>query len=429
MAVIDNLDRKKCYLDVNVNNVPVGRIVIELYNDLAPLAADNFFQLCSAAVDQNEKGIKLSFKNNYFHRVIKNFIVQAGDIVHCSDLPSYPPTDDDLKVIGTGGASVYLDKPSQETEEIQLFNTFEDENLKNSVFDTTFNVAMSNNDTDSNTSQFFINTYPSPHLNHKHTIFGKVIHGKSVVREIEKVDIINKDNFFPKQMVKIVDCGEFSDGMHVPCYNACYDPIGGDKYEEYPDDDSNFDKDDYYASHKVCLTIKNSGNLLFKKKDYSNALLKFKKALRYVDELLPDKDVLITQNNTALQNEQNYKLYIDFLILKKSLYSNLSLTNLKFENYTESIKYSNYTIDMLEVYPKWEKKFPADKNDFVKCYYRIGKCYMIMNRLEKAREFLSKASTLNESKDKLITNDLETVENMIIGRKEKTKKSLAKFFS
>ncbi|GMM36190.1 peptidylprolyl isomerase [Saccharomycopsis crataegensis] len=428
MAIITNLDREKCYLDISIDEKPIGRIVIELFNDLAPLSSENFLKLCTGEAGKNAEGINLSFKGNYFHRAIKNFIIQAGDIVHCSDLQKYPPSADDLNIIGTGGASVYLDNDSDISDEVQLHNKFIDENLANSTFETTFNVAMSNNDENSNTSQFFINTYPSPHLNNKHPIFGKVLHGKSVIREIENVPIISKDNYFPIVAVKIENCGKFEEGMEIPCYNACYDTIGGDIYEEYPDDDSCFNKDDYAKVFKVCETIKNSGNCLFKSKDFKNCLFKFTKALRYVEELQPEKDVLITQSNTEQQNLTNYKLYIDFLLLKKSLYSNMSLAYLKLEKYADSIKYSKFMIDMIELYPKYEPKFKVEKSDFVKCYYRIGKCYMLWNRLDKSKDFLTKASDLNNQKDKLILKDLETVENMIIQKEEGTKKSLAKFF-
>lgn len=425
--------RKQVFLDIEIDRKPIGRIVIELFFEAAPLACQNFLELCTGTGKKNKERINLSLKGNYFHRVIKNFIVQAGDLVYCSSLrkdDEYPPSEDELKIIGTGGASIYLDNESDITEDLKLYNKFKDENLEHSTFEKTFNVAMSNNDRNSNTSQFFINTFPSPHLNNKHTIFGRVVHGKSVVREIEKIDIVSKDNYFPVNAIVIVDCGEFNpDVDEVPIFNASYNQACGDVYEEYPDDDENFDKDDFHMALKVSQTIKDSGNFLFKKKDFQDAFFKYRKALRYVNELLPEKDVLLLPQNTPEQNNNNYKVYIDFAHLKKNIYSNLSLVELKLGSYSEAIKYSNFMIEMLEIYPKYEKQFIADKSEFVKCYYRIGKCYMLLNRLEKAKQFLKKAVDLNENKDPLISKDFETVEQLIEKRKESTKKSLAKYFS
>lgn len=425
--IIESLDNPQGYLDIEIGGEKIGRIVIELFKDDAPLACDNFLKLCTGEVGVNPQGIKLSYENNYFHRSIQNFIIQAGDIVSGTDL-KYPPTKQQLDVIGTGGASIFLDRPSQITDDLKLYNEFADENLAHSTFDTIFNVAMSNNDADSNTSQFFINTYPSPHLNGKHTIFGKVVHGKSVVRAIEKTSVISKETYFPTVPVKIAHCGQFFDGMDVPCFNACYDTIGGDVYEEYPDDSTNFDQDDHFKSFEVSETIKNSGNLLFKAKEYHKALLKFIKALRYIDELQPEKDVLIVRGNSEEQNNKNYKLYMDYLHLKKSVYSNLSIVYLKLEQYQQSIKYSEFLLDMLELYPKYEKLFKAEPLDFVKCYFRMGKCFQFSGRLDMAKEYLSKAKELNKGKDPLIAKDLETVEAILEKRKQSRKKNLAKFF-
>lgn len=429
MAIITSLDNRQVYFDISVSGKPIGRVVIELFFDRAPLAAENFFKLCTnLASEKNSSGVVLSFKGNYFHRVIQNFIVQAGDLVYGHDVP-YPITEDLLQKIGTGGASIYEDGPSDISDSMKLYNKFADEELEKATFETTFNVAMSNNDPNSNTSQFFINTYPSPHLDKKHTIFGKVVQGKAVIREIEKTKIVSKETFFPEQSVKIEDCGEFTEGMDVPCEVACYDTIAGDIYEEYPDDDSNFNKDDPFQSYEACLTIKGSGNALFKEKQFKKALLKFKKAYRYLEELLPEKDVIISQNKTPQENERAYKVYIDFLNLKKALYSNISLTNYKLQNYPEAIKYSTYLIEMLEIYPKYEKLFQAPAAEFVKCYFRIGKCYMDMNRLEKAKTNLAKAVELNKGKDQSLIEELEKVENAMEKKKETVKKNLAKFFS
>jgi hypothetical protein len=85
--------RTRCFFDVEFNSHPVGRIVLELFNDLCPKTCENFRALCTG-----EKGVgattnkKLYYKSCPFHRVIKGFIIQGGDF-----------TDGD----GTGGESIY----------------------------------------------------------------------------------------------------------------------------------------------------------------------------------------------------------------------------------------------------------------------------------------------------------------------------------
>ena len=100
-----------------------------------------------------------------FHRVIKGFMIQGGD-------PSGT---------GRGGQSIFG-------------KSFNDEFKPNVTFDKAGLLAMANAGPNTNGSQFFITTVPTPHLNGRHTIFGEVIEGMNVVRKIEntEVDVRNK---------------------------------------------------------------------------------------------------------------------------------------------------------------------------------------------------------------------------------------------
>jgi cyclophilin family peptidyl-prolyl cis-trans isomerase len=144
----------------------LGRVVIELYDSVVPKTANNFKTLC-----QNRQ-----YKNSIFHRVIKDFMIQGGDF-----------TNGD----GTGGMSIYGDK-------------FADENFR-LKHDTAGVLSMANAGPNTNGSQFFITTQPAPHLDNKHVVFGRVIEGMDVIREIEKT-IVNNDS---KPIVDhlITDCG------------------------------------------------------------------------------------------------------------------------------------------------------------------------------------------------------------------------------
>jgi peptidylprolyl isomerase len=125
-----------------------GEIEIELYPKIAPKTCENFIGLIN-------KGY---YNTTTFHRVIKNFMIQGGD-----------PTG-----TGRGGKSLWG-------------RDFKDEFSPNVVFDKGGILAMANRGPNTNGSQFFITTAPTPWLNGRHTIFGKVIKGYDVVKKIENV--------------------------------------------------------------------------------------------------------------------------------------------------------------------------------------------------------------------------------------------------
>ena len=94
---------------------------------------------------------------------------------------------------GRGGESIYGGK-------------FNDENftLKH---DKPGLLSMANAGPNTNGSQFFITTVPTPHLNGKHTVFGSVVEGMDIVRTIEGV---GSSTGRTSQTVTIVDCGRLA---------------------------------------------------------------------------------------------------------------------------------------------------------------------------------------------------------------------------
>lgn len=165
------------YFDIEIGNRKCGRITIELFANIAPKTAENFRALCTGEKGNGSAGKPLHFKNNIFHRIVPGFLIQAGDI-----------TAQD----GTGGDSIYGGQ-------------FEDENFEYRHL-RAGTVAMANIGPDTNTSQFYITTHQRrmAWLDKKHVVFGRVIRGMQVVREIEKQ---GSEDGTPKAVVKIADCG------------------------------------------------------------------------------------------------------------------------------------------------------------------------------------------------------------------------------
>ncbi|KAG7724456.1 hypothetical protein KL948_005299 [Ogataea haglerorum] len=378
------------YLDIRIGTWDVGRIVIELDFESAPKASENFLRLC-----ENK-----SYKDTCFHRVIKNFMIQGGDTDHkITQLEEYPPDS-----LGTGGTS------------INTADFYEAENLK--AIDEPFLVCMSNKGAvNSTSSQFFINTLAAPHLTGKYTVFGKVRNGKSVVREIERVSVMgskhgDSQSWLPvkEEMVLIVDCGKWDHGDPVPCYNACYDSLGGDIYEEYPDDNEieAFDLDNPEKTYKISTVIKESASLLLKQKRLRDAFLKYKKALRYCNELIPDPD-------------SNPEYHERFLNLKKTIYLNLALVALQMNDYQTTIDYCGYLLEI-------DKHVPMTQTQTSKTLYRLGMAYRGLKNFEAALEFLQKASILCPN-DQGIKSELCMLQKLVEDEKKSKRQKFAKFFS
>ena len=119
-----------------------GTFEVELFEDKAPITTKNF-------IDLVEKGF---YDGLIFHRVIDGFMIQGGD-----------PSGN-----GTGGPGYHI--PDEFHPELK----HSDEGI----------LSMANAGPNTGGSQFFITLAPTPWLDNHHAVFGKVVEGMDVVREI-----------------------------------------------------------------------------------------------------------------------------------------------------------------------------------------------------------------------------------------------------
>jgi peptidyl-prolyl isomerase D len=154
------------------------RLVFDLYWDVAPKTAENFARF----VEGVELGGKpRCYAGTIFHRIVRGFVVQGGDVVSHD---------------GTGSISIYGD-------------TFEDENFK-AGHGQAGRLSMANRGPDTNGSQFFITLGDKSFLDGRHVVFGEVRSGcMEAVMEISKVPVGPLDK--PISDVRIVESGFLED--------------------------------------------------------------------------------------------------------------------------------------------------------------------------------------------------------------------------
>lgn len=107
-----------------------------------------------------------------------------------------------------------------------------------------FMLSMANAGPNTNGSQFFITTVATPHLDGKHTVFGKVISGRSTVRLLENGPVKNDS---PEETVLIADCGELAEDEST----SDVANTSGDAYEDVPSDDEEDIHDVCQRSHTI----------------------------------------------------------------------------------------------------------------------------------------------------------------------------------
>jgi len=144
----ENIERATAVFETNL-----GSFEAELYAKECPETVWNFINLVEGR-QKTERGGKF-YDGLSFHRVIKDFVIQGGCPLGT----------------GTGGPGY----------------RFEDEFNASLKHDSAGMLSMANAGPGTNGSQFFVTLAPTPHLDNRHSVFGKVTKGMDVVKQIGSV--------------------------------------------------------------------------------------------------------------------------------------------------------------------------------------------------------------------------------------------------
>lgn len=359
-----NAANPRVFFDVDIAGERVGRIVLELFADITPKTAENFRALCTGEKGTGKStGKPLHFKGCPFHRIIKKFMIQGGDFSNHN---------------GTGGESIYGEK-------------FEDENF-HYKHDRVGLLSMANAGPNTNGSQFFITTIPTPHLDGKHVVFGQVLKGMGVVKMLESVD--TKEDA-PVEPCVIADCGEHKDG---DSWGPASVDQSGDAHPEFPED-SDIDFKDVDKVLAVAEDVKNIGNNLFKGQDWNAAVKKYSKALRYLQV-----------SGEVVEEEQQKKLEPTAL----SCFLNTAACNLKMQLWQDALDSCSEALELNQ------------KN--TKALFRRAQAWQGLKEYSQAMADLKKAQEITPE-DKAISNEMKRVQLKLQEEKEKEKKIYAKMFA
>ena len=150
----------------------LGEIVVRLEEQRAPNTVKNFVGLATGQVDWKDPKTRATMKASpaydgvRFHRVIPGFMIQCGD-----PKSRHPELSREW---GTGDAGY----------------KFDDEFHPELKHDGAGVLSMANSGRNTNGAQWFITDGPTPHLDGRHSVFGRVVSGQNVVSAIARVPTV-----------------------------------------------------------------------------------------------------------------------------------------------------------------------------------------------------------------------------------------------
>lgn len=327
-------DSPHVFLDIRIGDELVGRVVFELWEHLFPSTVANFVAIVKGSA-RGSSGKLLSYRGTRIHKVIPNFAIQGGDAVNND---------------GTGSDSI--------------FGRFFPNEGPWIPHDEPGLLGMASNGPNTNGCQFYITTVPGcEHLNGQHTVFGKVIMGMGVIREVE---VVSTHSDVPDEDIVIENCGIFQVGMLL----GPEDPTGEDRYPPFPEDcpTSLLNQRSLQDVTAAATLIRNVGNNYYKKKQYVNAHSRYKKAQRYLNKYQE-----LAGELTAYEDAEFTKAILPNVL-------NSAACKIKLKEYDQALEACNEVLDL------------APSN--AKGLYRRGQAYHGKGDYDRAIRDLTHANKL-----------------------------------
>lgn len=175
--------KRPVFIELSCGQRFLGRVVIELFDDVCPRTCENFRTLCQGTAGLSTCGTPLHYKGTKLFRIIPNFVIQGGDVTHND---------------GTGGECIWARAQGGQNNRY-----FPDENFDIPHASCGL-LSMANEGPNTNQSQFFITCAPCPWLDGRNVVFGKVRSGHEVLSIAEG---LGSTFGFVHATVVISDCG------------------------------------------------------------------------------------------------------------------------------------------------------------------------------------------------------------------------------
>lgn len=214
-------------------STPKGDILLQLEMEKAPLTVASFVGLAEGDFENDTLEFTSPFFDGLkFHRVIANFMIQGGDPAgNGTGSPGYKFYDEFDSTLTHSGPGI---------------------------------LSMANSGPNTNGSQFFITHKATPHLNNRHSVFGRVIKGQNVVDAVQQNDtIISIKIYRIGKTAKKFNATEVFDAKQVE-YKADFDAkVEQAKLER--DEKLNALKKDFFASMELKYpnTTKTESGLMY----------------------------------------------------------------------------------------------------------------------------------------------------------------------
>lgn len=255
-----------------------------------------------------------------------------------------------------------------------------------------------------NGSQFFITTVATPHLDNKHVVFGEVLAGKSIVRQIENIQTVASDK--PSKDCIISDCGELTGEDYDKAADKVADSTG-DPYEDFPEDQKKGEEElSTVEVTKIATDLKAMGNDAFKKGDLKLGLSKYQKGLRYLHECPEPLDTDPPEAGPQLN------------ALKITLHSNSALLQVKLKEFGDAETSATSVLDIPGL-----KDAEKGKALYRRALARKG----LKNEDAAAKDLEAAQKCVPE--DAAIKNELAAVKKAAADRAKKEKAAYSKFFT